>query len=80
MERVSAASRTYTVVLVPNELGGYSVEVPALPGCFTHGASVEQALERAREAIEVHIAGLEADGDDVPEERDLRPVLGLVTV
>ena len=43
--QVNAASRAYTVVLIPNELGGYSVEVPALPGCFTHGASVEQALD-----------------------------------
>ena len=30
--------------------------------------------------IEVHIAGLEADGDEVPEESNLRPMLGLVTV
>jgi antitoxin HicB len=80
MERVSTESRTYTVVLIPNEQGGYSVEVPALPGCFTHGATVEQALERAREAIEVHIAGLEADGEEVPEEQSVRPMLGLVTV
>ncbi len=25
----------YTVILVPEEEGGYSVEVPALPGCYT---------------------------------------------
>ena len=28
---------TYTILLVPSTDGGYVVEVPALPGCLTHG-------------------------------------------
>ncbi|HVB10938.1 MAG TPA: type II toxin-antitoxin system HicB family antitoxin [Bacillota bacterium] len=47
---------------------GWWVSVPALPGCFTQGDTRTQALERVREAIEVHIAGLLADGEPVPEE------------
>lgn len=62
--------RKYTILLEPAEEGGYVVSVPALPGCFTQADSVDQAVDRAREAIAVHIAGLEADGEPVPEERE----------
>ena len=62
------AMRTYTIVVEPEEGGGYLVAVPALPGCFTHGRTIEECRERAVEAIEVHIAGLQADGEFVPEE------------
>ncbi len=60
--------RTYTIVVEPEPDGSYYVTVPALPGCFTRGNSIEQCRERAVEAIQVHIAGLQADGEPVPEE------------
>ena len=60
--------RTYTIVGEAEEDGGYFVAVPALPGCFTHGRTIEECRDRAVEAIEVHIAGLRADGELVPEE------------
>lgn len=60
--------RTYTIVVEPEDGGGYFVTVPALPGCFTRGSTIEECRERAVEAIEVHIAGLQADGEPVPEE------------
>lgn len=40
------------VVLHPEEEGGYSVEVPALPGCFSEGETLEEALENIKEAAE----------------------------
>lgn len=46
--------------------GGVDVEFPDLPGCFSHGATQEEALERAREALGLHIAGMEEDGDPIP--------------
>ena len=70
-----SAVRTYTIVLEPEETGGFMVTVPALPGCFTQGASVEECRERAAEAISTHIAGLEADGETVPEEQGPAQVL-----
>ena len=60
--------RTYTIVVEPEEDGGYYVAVPALPGCFTRGKTIDDCRERAVEAIEVHIAGLLADGEPVPEQ------------
>jgi antitoxin HicB len=59
---------TYTIVVEPEDGGGYFVTIPALPGCFTSGSTVEECRQRAVEAIEVHIAGLRADGEVVPEE------------
>ena len=41
---------TYTVVLEPDEEGrGYTVRVPALPGCITEGRSREEALAAVAE-------------------------------
>ncbi len=71
--------RTYTIVVEPEEGGGYYVTVPTLPGCFTRGSTVEEGRARAVEAIEVHIAGLQADGEPVPEEVG-EPQLLAVTV
>lgn len=60
--------RTYTIVVEPEPDGGYFVTMPALPGCFTRGRTIEECRGRAIEAIETHIAGLQADGEPVPEE------------
>jgi len=61
--------RKYTIILDPDlEEGGFTVTVPALPGCVTQGESIEECIERAREAIELYIESLLADGEPVPEE------------
>jgi predicted RNase H-like HicB family nuclease len=49
-------------------VGGYFVTVPALPGCPSQGRTVEECQVRAVEAIEVHISGLRADLEPIPEE------------
>ena len=67
----------YTVLLTPESDGAaYNVTVPALPGCFTYGATIEEALTNAREAIKVHIEGFVVDGEPIPEE----PVAPQLTV
>ena len=59
----------YTIILEPNyPEEGYTVRVPALPGCVTYGKSREEALSRAQEAIVGFIEGLEKAGEPVPEE------------
>ncbi len=58
--------RYFTVVLTPDfEGNGYTVEVPLLPGC---GATLDDALENVREAIELYIASLMDAGEPVPQE------------
>jgi antitoxin HicB len=67
------SARTYTIFLDPDfEEGGYTVTVPALPGCVTQGESIEECIERAREAIGGHIAALIETGQPVPAEA-IRP-------
>ena len=61
----------YTIILHPDtEQGVYGVTVPALPGCVTQGNSIEDAISMAREAISLHIEGMLADGEPVPEESE----------
>jgi len=59
---------TYTVVLVREEVGGYSVHVPALKGCNTDGDSLPDALDMAREAIELFVECLVDRGEPVPPD------------
>ena len=61
--------RKYAIILEPDpEEGGYTVTVPALPGCITQGETIEQCIERAREAITGYIESLRVVGETVPEE------------
>lgn len=59
---------TYTVVLERDELGGYVVSCPALPGLVTEGETVEEALVMAREAIVGYLESLAKDNLPIPEE------------
>jgi predicted RNase H-like HicB family nuclease len=59
---------TYRIVLIPEEEGGFSVLVPALPGCYTQGETRDEAKEMAREAIELHLESLRQNGDDIPAD------------
>ncbi len=56
----------YPVVIHKDPDSDYGVTVPDLPGCFSSGATVEEALEHAREAIECHLEGLMLDGEPIP--------------
>jgi predicted RNase H-like HicB family nuclease len=59
----------YTVLVEFDPEGpGYVVSVPALPGCFTQGNSVDEALVRAREAIAGHVTALRDIGEPIPIE------------
>ncbi len=58
-----------TVILIPDrEVGGYTVEVPSLPGCVTEGDTVEEALTNARDAIDLYIEALHDLGRAIPPE------------
>lgn len=46
-----------TILLTPDESGGFTVRVPDLPGCITHGDTIDLALANAREAIALYLAG-----------------------
>jgi predicted RNase H-like HicB family nuclease len=68
----------YTVLIHTAEEGGYWVEVPALPGCFSQGETLDEALANIQEAIELHVESLREEGQDIPQDRGF--VIGRVEV
>ncbi len=63
--------RHYTILLREDrKQGGYWVTVPALPGILTQGDTLEEAIVHAKEAISLHLRGMIADGDQLPEDEE----------
>ncbi|HKK52057.1 MAG TPA: type II toxin-antitoxin system HicB family antitoxin [Myxococcota bacterium] len=56
----------YRVLIEQDEDGIFVAEVPSLPGCVTQGATRDEAVANAREAIALYVESLEAHGDPVP--------------
>ena len=59
---------TYKLHLHKEVEGGYTVTVPALPGCVTFGENVDDAIVMAREAIELYIEELTERGETIPDD------------
>ncbi len=45
--------RVYPVIVQEEALGGYWVSCPTFEGCYSQGKTVEEALQNAKEAIEL---------------------------
>ena len=59
--------RRFKILLEREKEGGYSVSVPALPGCATQGETLEECLGNAKEAIELYLESLKEDKLPIPE-------------
>jgi predicted RNase H-like HicB family nuclease len=59
---------TYKIHLHKEEEGGFTVTVPALPGCITYGENVDEAIDMAREAIELYLEDLKEKGESIPDD------------
>ena len=68
----------YTVIMHPAEEGGYWAEIPALPGCYSQGETLEEVIQNVKEAVESHVDALKQDNQVVPVERGL--MIGKVEV
>ncbi len=62
---------SYRITLRKEPEGGYTVLVPALPGCVTCGKTVEEAIEMARDAITGYVESLIEDSEAVPTDEEL---------
>ncbi len=56
----------FKVFLEPDETGGFVVTCPSLPGCYSQGDTVEEALTNIREAIIVCLDDLREQNLPVP--------------
>lgn len=61
----------YPVVVHKDAESDYGVTVPDIPGCFSAGETLDQALQEVVEAIECHLEGLLLDGEPIPVPRPL---------
>jgi antitoxin HicB len=56
----------YEAVFEEQEVGGFTVTVPALPGCISEGDTFEEAKKNIAEAITVYLESLAMDGEEIP--------------
>ena len=61
----------FPVVLHKDADSDYGVTVPDVPGCFTAGATVSEALESVQEALALHLEGLIADDQNLPQAQEV---------
>ncbi len=58
----------FKILLEPDEEGGgYVVSCPALPGCYTQGDTIDEALENIKEAILLCLEDLQDNGLPIPD-------------
>jgi antitoxin HicB len=72
--RKTAKVYSYQINLIPEPEGGYTVMVPALPGCISYGQTMQEATRNAHEAIDLHLQNLAAHNEPIPEGHDTLPV------
>lgn len=56
----------YPIIIQKDPNSDYGVTVPNLPGCFSAGSTIEEAIDNAAEAVLTHVEGLLTDNDAVP--------------
>jgi antitoxin HicB len=71
-------SYSYSVILEPQEGGGFTVLVPALPEVVTEGGNEQEALANAEEAIRAIIEYRQEQGIALPS--DALPEIRRVTI
>lgn len=70
----------YTVIFEPQPEGGYTVYVPALPGCISEGNPLEEAREMIKDAIKCYCESLIKDGLPLLQDVDVEPIKDKVLV
>jgi predicted RNase H-like HicB family nuclease len=62
----------YPIAIEPGDAEhAFGVVVPDLPGCFSAGDTLDEAIDNAREAIELWLEAVIDDGGSVPEPRSI---------
>lgn len=67
---MSSREHSYTVQIEPVAEGGFWARVPALPGCFSQGETVEETIANTKEAVQLYLEGLAEAKEDIPEESE----------
>jgi len=70
----------FTVIIERQPEGEYLVTVPALPGCFTEGRTLEEARLMAADAMSAYCVSLRHHGEPIPVESLEEQFIGRMTV
>ena len=67
--------RQYIGLIHKDAESDYGVSFPDFPGVVTAGTTLDEARAFAAEALGLHLEGLAADGDPIPEPSSLEAVM-----
>jgi predicted RNase H-like HicB family nuclease len=65
----------YIALIRKKKNTAFGVDFPDFPGCITVGDTLDEALSNSREALGLHIQGMNEDGERIPEPSSLEAVL-----
>jgi predicted RNase H-like HicB family nuclease len=71
--------RPYIALIHKDADSDYGVSFPDLPGCISAGATLDEARAMAEEALALHLEGLSADGEAMPEPSPLETIMADVS-
>ena len=54
---------------------GISIEFPDLPGCLSCADTTDEAIKMAKEALALHIYGMEEDNDQIPKDTPINNIV-----
>ena len=72
--------RRYFPAQIEEGKGNYGVWFVDLPGCVSAGKTIAESIERAHEALALHIAGMIEDGEQIPSPSSPEQEEGSVAV
>jgi antitoxin HicB len=70
----------FTVIIERQPEGEYLVSVPALPGCYTEGRTLEEARTMAADAISAYCTSLLKHGEPIPVESTEEQFIGRLSI
>jgi len=65
----------FPCVFIYKENGGIGIYFPDLDGCTSFGEDEQTACYNAKEALSLHLYGMEQDKDDIPEPSSIRNII-----
>lgn len=54
---------SHIVAVVEEELGTFGISFPDLPGCVSHGETLDEVVIKGKQALALHLSGMAEDGD-----------------
>ena len=64
----------YPCIFIYKENGGIGINFPDLDGCISYGEDEQQACQNAKEALSLHLYGMEQDKDEIPAPSSIKDV------